>query len=231
MWTIFWSLNWIFLQYSLFCLLATRHVGSWFPVRGSNLLPLHWKVKPQPLDHQGSPCMLILLIFFFGIFLKSTECGSTNSIFLSLSVHRLSQHAFLTGGVIHSKPWHQRDADSYSWWWPWAGQSSFLSLSFAAVKWKWERLFHRIARGIKIESQGIPPALWDYSRNARLFHKYQVLSSPFLSTGSSPVYLSSQGSGKVKQVDPPSAVATSPYLPLYFNWNTQLFKKSTTAKG
>ena len=70
MWTIFWSLNWIFLQYSLFYLLATRHVGSWFPVQGSNLLPFHWKVKLQPLDHQGSPCMLILLIFFWYIFEK-----------------------------------------------------------------------------------------------------------------------------------------------------------------
>ncbi|XP_061029329.1 cytochrome b5 type B isoform X1 [Eubalaena glacialis] len=32
-----------------------RHVGSWLPDQGSNLHPLHWKAKPQPLDHQGSP--------------------------------------------------------------------------------------------------------------------------------------------------------------------------------
>ena len=59
--------------------------------------------------------MLILIVtfFFFVHFWKSTECGSTNSIFLSLFVHALNQHAFLRGGMIHSKLWHQRDADSY----------------------------------------------------------------------------------------------------------------------
>ena len=34
---------------------AMRHVRSQLPDQGSNLQPLRWKVKSQPLDHQGSP--------------------------------------------------------------------------------------------------------------------------------------------------------------------------------
>ena len=29
----------------MFAVLAMRHVGSWIPDQGSNLYPLHWKVK------------------------------------------------------------------------------------------------------------------------------------------------------------------------------------------
>ena len=42
-------------QASVLCvaLLATRHVGSWLPGQGSNLHPLHWKVKAYPLNPPG----------------------------------------------------------------------------------------------------------------------------------------------------------------------------------
>ena len=55
MWTIFK----VFIEFLgsggvLFWFLAMRHVRSQLPDQGSNLQPLHWKVKSQPLDHQGS---------------------------------------------------------------------------------------------------------------------------------------------------------------------------------
>ena len=31
------------------------HMGSQLPDQGSNPHPLHWKVKSQPMDRQGSP--------------------------------------------------------------------------------------------------------------------------------------------------------------------------------
>ena len=47
MWTVFKvfteSLQYCFCF--VFCFLAKRHVGSWLPEQGSNLHPLHWKVK------------------------------------------------------------------------------------------------------------------------------------------------------------------------------------------
>ena len=51
------------LQYC-FCLtffgffFAMRHVGSQLPGQGLNPCPLHWKVKSEPLDLQGSPNVL-----------------------------------------------------------------------------------------------------------------------------------------------------------------------------
>ena len=45
------------LQYCLFYVLLFWPRGMWessLPNQGLNLLPLHWKAKSQPLDHQGS---------------------------------------------------------------------------------------------------------------------------------------------------------------------------------
>ena len=39
----------------MFCFLAMRCVGSYFPGQGSNPRPLHWKGKSSPLKHQGNP--------------------------------------------------------------------------------------------------------------------------------------------------------------------------------
>ena len=47
----------------MFCFvlfLATRQMGSQLPSQGSNPRPRHWKVKSQPLDHQGSPSGILL---------------------------------------------------------------------------------------------------------------------------------------------------------------------------
>ena len=35
-----------------------------FPDQGSNPCPLHWQVDSQPLRHQGSPPIIIIIIFF-----------------------------------------------------------------------------------------------------------------------------------------------------------------------
>ena len=32
-----------------------------FPAQGSNLCPLHWQADSQPLHHQGSPLMVVLI--------------------------------------------------------------------------------------------------------------------------------------------------------------------------
>ena len=34
-----------------------------FPDQGSNPCPLHWQADSQPLHHQGSPCVLFILLF------------------------------------------------------------------------------------------------------------------------------------------------------------------------
>ena len=39
-----------------------------FPDQGSDPPPLHWQADPQPLGHQGSPELPLLLLFFFLIF-------------------------------------------------------------------------------------------------------------------------------------------------------------------
>ena len=41
-----------------FRFLASRHAGSYLPDQGFNPDPLHWKVKAEPLDCQGSPLMI-----------------------------------------------------------------------------------------------------------------------------------------------------------------------------
>ena len=38
----------------MFQVFGGRHLGSYLPDQGLNLYPWHWKVKSQPLDHQGS---------------------------------------------------------------------------------------------------------------------------------------------------------------------------------
>ena len=55
-WTIFKAFT-EFVIASVFCFgfLAAMHVGSLLPNQGSNPHPVRWKVKSQPLDHQGSP--------------------------------------------------------------------------------------------------------------------------------------------------------------------------------
>ena len=47
-----WIIFEVFIEFVLqhyFCfmfgVLASRHVGSWLPYQGSNLHPVHWKVK------------------------------------------------------------------------------------------------------------------------------------------------------------------------------------------
>ena len=44
----------ILLLFCVLVVLATRHVGSQLPKEGSNLPLMLWKVKSEPLDHQGS---------------------------------------------------------------------------------------------------------------------------------------------------------------------------------
>ena len=50
----------ILLHFYVFGVLAARHVGCWLPSQGTELHPLHWQVKSEPLDHQGSPFPLLL---------------------------------------------------------------------------------------------------------------------------------------------------------------------------
>ena len=84
MWTIhFSSLSWIFYNTaSVLCFgfRATRHVGSWFPDQGWSPQRLHWKVKSQPLGHQGSLSILSLSLFTsvsvtVSLSLKNTQCA------------------------------------------------------------------------------------------------------------------------------------------------------------
>ena len=44
-----------------FGFLAQRHVRSYLPKQGLNSHPLHWKVKSQPLNHQGNPRLETLI--------------------------------------------------------------------------------------------------------------------------------------------------------------------------
>ena len=51
---------------------VVAHGPSWsvacgiFPDRGSNPCPLHWQADSQPLHHQGSPCVPVLLVVWHG---------------------------------------------------------------------------------------------------------------------------------------------------------------------
>ena len=58
MWTIFKvfiEFVTVLLLFYVLVFLSSRHVGSWLPDQGSNPHFLHWKPKPQPLEHQGGP--------------------------------------------------------------------------------------------------------------------------------------------------------------------------------
>ena len=46
----------------LFYVMASSQVGSELPDQGLNLHPLLWKAKSKPLDHQGSPGILFLIV-------------------------------------------------------------------------------------------------------------------------------------------------------------------------
>ena len=58
--TILLLFNVMILYFVLFCFVATRYVGSSLHDQGSNLHPLHWKVKSKPSDCQGSPIAVVL---------------------------------------------------------------------------------------------------------------------------------------------------------------------------
>ena len=45
----------ILLLFYVFGFLAARRVGCWLPNQGTDLHPLHWKAKSEPLGHQESP--------------------------------------------------------------------------------------------------------------------------------------------------------------------------------
>ena len=58
-------------QLGLAGLVAPQHMGSQFPDQGLNLCPLHWKMNSQPLDHQGSLCLLFLIDILIEIIIQS----------------------------------------------------------------------------------------------------------------------------------------------------------------
>ena len=62
--------------------MATRQVGSQLPSWGSNPRPRHWKVKSQPLDHQGSPSGILLgqRTVIHGLGLALTPTGGLRSV-------------------------------------------------------------------------------------------------------------------------------------------------------
>ena len=43
------------------CRLSFPEVSGIFPDQGSNLCPLHWQEDSLPLDHQGSPNLILFL--------------------------------------------------------------------------------------------------------------------------------------------------------------------------
>ena len=64
MWTIFKVIIefvTILLVVYVLIFLAISHVGSSLPDQGSNLHPLPWQAKSQPLDHEGSPRYVIFI--------------------------------------------------------------------------------------------------------------------------------------------------------------------------
>ena len=52
-----------------------------FPDQGSDLCPLHWQADSQPLHHQGSPCMILLMCYW--ILFASILLRIFASIFIS----------------------------------------------------------------------------------------------------------------------------------------------------
>ena len=74
MWTIFKvfiECVTILFLFDVLIFLGTRHVTSYLPDQGLNLDPLHWNMKVEPLNHQGSP--LNALLIFSGTIFPHTQ--------------------------------------------------------------------------------------------------------------------------------------------------------------
>ena len=66
-WSLLWPADYFLLTGST----ALWHVGSWFPDQGLNPFPLHWKIHSEPLDHQGSPWLCLLILSNNDLFLHA----------------------------------------------------------------------------------------------------------------------------------------------------------------